>query len=97
MTETLSGPTITVTPVARDIAHSLLAGSVFTLLLSPVNYLLAAGMLPDRLRRDYGLRWNFATRALYRALVTSVRASVRVMPADWRAMPMARRAKRRCG
>ena len=95
--ETLSGPTVTVTPVARDIAHSLLAGSVFTLLLSPVNYLVAAGMLPDRLRRDYGLRWNFATRALYRLLVGSVRATVRVIPADWRAMPMARRAKRRCG
>lgn len=96
MAETLSGPTITVTPVARDVARSLLAGSALTLLLSPVNYLLAAGMLPDRLRREYGLRWNYATRSLYRLLVSSVRVIVRVMPADWRSVPMAHRAKKRC-
>lgn len=97
MSETLSGPTISVTPVARDIAHSLLAGSALTRLLSPVNYLLAAGMLPERLRREYGLRWNYATRVLYRLLVGSVRVTARLMPADWRVMPMARRAKKRCG
>jgi len=95
--ETLSGTTITVTPVARDIARSLLTGSALTLLLSPINYVLAAGMLPARLRQEYGLRWNLAIRILYRAIASTGRAALRITPEDWRAMRMALRAEKRCG
>lgn len=96
MTETLSGPTIAVTPVARDIARSLLKGSALTLLLSPLNYVLAAGMLPDRLRQEYGLGWNPVVRVFYRAITSTVRVAVRISPANWRAMPLALHGEKRC-
>ena len=96
MAETLSGPTIAVTPVARDIARSLLTGSALTLVLSPLNYVLAAGMLSDRLRQEYGLRWNSTIRVLYSAIASTVRVAVRISPGDWRAMPIALQGEKRC-
>ena len=56
---------------------------------------VTAGLLPERLRRAFGLRWGRADRALYRALRVFVPRLLRATPGALRAVPAARLAERR--
>jgi uncharacterized protein (DUF2236 family) len=60
--ERLAGPEVTVTAQARDIASVMLDGPhpVPFRPFAPANRLACAGLLPPRLREEYGLRWSSA-------------------------------------
>jgi uncharacterized protein (DUF2236 family) len=57
--ETLESGSIVVTPPARDVAAVILRAPLPApmRLLAPAHRLSTAGLLPARLRREYGLRW----------------------------------------
>jgi uncharacterized protein (DUF2236 family) len=56
----LAGETITVTPPAREVAAVILEAPLPApmRLLVPAHRLATAGLLPSRLRLEYGLRWS---------------------------------------
>jgi uncharacterized protein (DUF2236 family) len=56
---------------------------------------VTAGLLPPRVRQQYGLRWDRRREAAYRALVVSLRGLVRVAPPFLRRAAPARAAERR--
>ncbi len=49
--------------------------------------LLAAGMLPERLREAYGYRWGKRDRAAYNALITLARTARRALPPSLKYLP----------
>jgi uncharacterized protein (DUF2236 family) len=59
---TLEGGSIVVTAPAREVAAVLLAAPLPAplRLLAPAHRLSTAGLLPQRLRLEYGLRWSRA-------------------------------------
>jgi uncharacterized protein (DUF2236 family) len=100
-----------VTPAARAVAHAIANPRVPAPLrpaMAP-NTLLTAGLLPPRLRADYGFDWGPGRERLLDLTLTGLRLSGRVTPrplrhapADWvatgrldRARSRARGAKRR--
>ena len=56
---------------------------------------VAAGMLPPRLREAYGYRWTRADRVAYRALIGSLKAMVPFVPKSLRFLPGYRHALER--
>ena len=56
---------------------------------------LTIGLLPERLREQYGFRWTPARSASYRALVASIRGMVAVAPPFLRTIIPARAALKR--
>ena len=56
-------------------------------LLAP-HTLVTAGLLPPGLRAQYGLAWSTAHEARLNALLTAVRAGVRVVPRRARVLPV---------
>lgn len=56
----VDGDTITVTPPARDVASVIVEARLPAPMrvLVPAHRLATAGLLPERLRREYGLRWS---------------------------------------
>jgi uncharacterized protein (DUF2236 family) len=68
----VSGGTLFVTPVAREIAESVLTPPPGLPDTGHVR-LITAALLPPRLRDDFGLRYDARQRARFEALVESVR------------------------
>ena len=92
------GP-IQVTDTARRLAP-LIVRPPLPLAPAPlVDLLSLPGLrfLPARLRRQYGIGWGPGREEMARLLGLAVRAWVRTVPPDWRAMPQARAAERRAG
>jgi uncharacterized protein (DUF2236 family) len=56
---------------------------------------LTAGLLPARLRHDYGLPWHGTDRAMFVAVAGATKASVRVLPPRYRFWPHHAVAERR--
>ncbi|TML30925.1 MAG: DUF2236 domain-containing protein [Actinobacteria bacterium] len=90
-----------VTEVGRDVARSTLRPPLPGPLgpaARPVGELLGlltVGLLPERLRRDYGLAWDPARAALLRASTATVRRLLPLLPGLLREFPAARAASRR--
>jgi uncharacterized protein (DUF2236 family) len=82
----------------RQRALSLLIdGSPVRLFAPAVSRLLAAAMLPPRLREGYGLSWSRADAAAYALLVEATRRSVATLPWHLRYHAAYRLAARRLG
>lgn len=64
-------------------------------LYGDVVRIVAAGMLPPRLREAYGYRWEPRDRLAYRALLRSLRGAVRIAPESLRFVPGYRHARER--
>ena len=89
----LAGETITVTPPARAVAGVILEAPLPTplRLLVPAHRLSTAGLLPPRLRDEYGLRWSsLHDRALRVAARLLGVTSTPVLAATARLAPPAR-------
>jgi uncharacterized protein (DUF2236 family) len=56
---------------------------------------ITTGLLPEPLRRAYGLSWTALDRTAFGAARVVIRSSVMAAPATLRAVPAARRAERR--
>ncbi len=85
-----------VSDAGRAVANALLNGGPrLTAPLRPVSRVLAAGMLPDRLRRDFGLRWSRTDQAAYRSITRAASRINRRLPMLVRQHPSATSALRR--
>ncbi len=97
------GGPVHVTPTARDLADAILHPPLPGVLgAMPVPSRLydwtlwpALGLLPDAVRREYGLRWGPREMAVSRWLVATWRAWRPLLPAAFRQMPQAIAADRR--
>jgi uncharacterized protein (DUF2236 family) len=96
MRRTVEGPTLQIGDPAREIAEAIIKGPPIMYPLRPSNYVLAAGMLPGRIRQGFGLRWSLPVRLSYTFGVHAMRRVVRNVPLTLRSLPVARRAERRC-
>ncbi len=86
----LAGDTIVVTPPAREIAAVIMQAPFPApmRLLTPAHRLATAALLPERLRREYGLRWTplhelalpLAVRSFKLAAWPVVHAAARLSP-----------------
>ena len=93
MTEMIDGADLCVTPTARDIAHSVMHPPL-PLPLRPAmqwSNLVTAGLMPEHLRRDYGLAWDPARAALATASREwTRRIAMPLLPERLRTVPAAR-------
>lgn len=100
-----AGGPVAVGEVARDLAdailHPPLPGVLARVPLDPRLYgwtlWPAIGLLPPRIRDDYGLRWGISQRAIASWLVTAWRGWNSVLPAAFRQLPQAIAADARVG
>jgi uncharacterized protein (DUF2236 family) len=99
-----SGGPVRVSPVARELADAVLhppLGPVVPALagLPPVAYAWtlwpSIGLLPERVRTDYGLSWGPLERTVAAWLVAGWRAWRPILPPSFRQMPQALAADRR--
>jgi uncharacterized protein (DUF2236 family) len=97
------GP-IHVTPTAREIGQAVLNPPLRPIApalgwVPPRTYAWtqwpAVGLLPPRIREEYGLRWGRRERVVAGWLVAAWRRSRPLIPTSWRWMPQARAADRR--
>jgi uncharacterized protein (DUF2236 family) len=86
---------IFVTPTAREILQGLLSATLFTRLLAPVNYSVAAMSLPAELAEQFGLKRTKWTKFIFQTLIVSAKMLMRVLPQMYRGVPAARRSERR--
>jgi uncharacterized protein (DUF2236 family) len=59
--------------------------------------LLSVGLLPARMRKELGLRWNGGTERAFSAAAAVVRSTLPMLPDRIRRWPHAREAERRMG
>jgi uncharacterized protein (DUF2236 family) len=86
---------IFVTPTARDILNGLLSATVFTRLLAPVNYSMAAMSLPTELVDQFGLKRTLWTTFIFQTLTGTAKTLMRLIPRRFRGVPAAKRSERR--
>jgi uncharacterized protein (DUF2236 family) len=89
----LDSPRICVTPVARDIARSVMHPPLALPLRPAMKWsnLVTAGLMPEALRRDYGLSWDPARAAIVTASREGTRRiAMRLLPGRLRTVPAAR-------
>lgn len=93
---TLDSNLITVTEPAREMAHFLFAppNPARRLAFSWAK-LMTAGLLPDRIREEYGFPFGSRDRALFRASTHMVRAGYSLLPRRVRHAPPYQQAMRR--
>lgn len=85
MESMLASEEIHITPAAQEIASSLLRLPLPIFL--PGNSIVAAGMLPQKLRDQLGLRWNTVTKLLFSLIITLVRTTRFILPTRLRSTP----------
>jgi uncharacterized protein (DUF2236 family) len=84
----VSGPALSVCDQARTLAAEVLHPSIHGLgWAAGVGQAVTAGLLPTRLREEYGLAWGMPERSLFRALCRSTRALLPVLPDRLRYWP----------
>lgn len=92
----LTGSTLAVGPAARALARDILYPRPWILRpAAPLFRLVTAGLLPERLRGDYGLRWSKPGEKIFALFARFVRAARPCLPRVVRLVPNARAAERR--
>lgn len=87
---------IAVGPAAAELAQAILYPPPWYLkTLAPLNVLITAGLLPAKLRREYGLHWDGKREKVLRVVAGSTRAALPFVPAVLRVVPHARAAEAR--
>ena len=88
------GP-ITVGPTAKKLAHDVLYARPWIFKVAgPLFRFVTAGLLPEKLRNDYGLSWSHGNATMFSSLAAVIRATRPLLPAPLRLVPNARRAER---
>ncbi len=65
--------TLEVTPAGKDIADNIIWNAGYYKVAAPLIILSASGMLPPRIRRQYGLPWNRLMEGAFEAFSLGVR------------------------
>ncbi len=95
MDEMLAGETIAVGPTARRLATQILQPQPLPLrILGPLTTFLATGLLPERLRDQYGLAWSPRSEQGFRLAAWLVRRMLPAIPEPVRIVPNARLGER---
>jgi uncharacterized protein (DUF2236 family) len=98
MSETITGDTIAIGPAARALAREILHPRPLVLRMGgPLFAFVTIGLLPERLREAYGLRWNERREKTFQLLARLVRALLPLAPRALRIVPHARTAEKRLG
>ena len=94
----LQGNTLAVGPTARFLAHDIVYPRPWILRpAAPLFRVVTAGLLPERLRSAYGLRWNRRTQKVFWLFARLFRLLLPLIPAPVRIVPNARAAEKRLG
>ena len=97
MGDMLAGERIAVGPTAKQLAQEFFTRARgFSEFVGPLFRFVTAGLLPERLRGDYGLRWSSAKRKKARSARrrNAVRITLPWVPAPIRIVPNARAAEK---
>jgi uncharacterized protein (DUF2236 family) len=92
----IAGDVLTIGPVGRDLAASILRPPVpfgLGVVFRAANF-FTVGLLPPTLRSRYGLGWSPRREQALQVLATLTRVALPVVPACVRVLPQARRAER---
>jgi uncharacterized protein (DUF2236 family) len=93
---TVASDAIAVSSAAASLARSILYPPPWYLKpVAPLNVLVTAGLLPPKLRRQYGLHWNGRREKILRVVARAMRAALPFIPAALRVVPHARAAEAR--
>jgi uncharacterized protein (DUF2236 family) len=96
VTMTVASDAIAVGPAAASLARAILYPPPWYLKpAAPLNVLVTAGLLPPKLRRQYGLHWSAKREKILRAFAGTTRAALPFVPAVLRVVPHARAAEAR--
>jgi uncharacterized protein (DUF2236 family) len=96
--EMIQGSTIAVGPTARSLAHDIVYPTPWILRpAAPLFRVVTAGLLPERLRRAYGLEWNGPREKVFWMFARVFRLLLPLVPAPLRIVPNARAAEKRLG
>lgn len=96
MQRTLNGGAVAVGPTARSLAHEILHPRPWILKMGgPFFSLMTVGLLPERLRDAYGLKWSERREKIFQALAKSIRTFLPLVPRPFRVVPHARAAERK--
>jgi uncharacterized protein (DUF2236 family) len=89
-----SGP-ISVSDTARDLARDILSPALppIPALAAAITGFISVGLLPGKLREDFGLRWGPARQCLFDASGFASRAFLPLLPPALRIVPAARAAE----
>ena len=94
--EMISGNTLAVGPAARSLAHDIVYPRPLILRpAAPLFRVVTAGLLPERLRTAYGLKWNPCRKQIFWLFANLFRHLLPFVPTVVRIVPEARAAERR--
>ena len=94
--EMITGNTLDVGPAARSLAHDIVYPRPLILRpAAPLFRVVTAGLLPERLRRAYGLKWNPRRKHVFWLFANLIRLLLPFVPAVIRIVPRARTAEKR--
>ena len=94
----IQGNTIAVGPTARSLAHDIVYPTPWILRpAAPLFRVVTAGLLPERLRSAYGLKWNGPREKVFWLFARLFRLLLPFIPGPVRIVPNARAAEKRLG
>jgi uncharacterized protein (DUF2236 family) len=90
----IESESVSVGPTARMLAEEILHPRALMLKLGgPLSAFITVGLLPPRLRKAYGLKWNERKEKALKFLSGAIRALLPFVPAVFRVVPHARAAE----
>lgn len=96
MQRMMAGDAIAVGPTAKSLAHDILYARPWIFKVAgPLFRFVTAGLLPEKLREGYGLKWTARKEKKLVLLAGAIRASLPWLPAPIRIVPNARAAEKR--
>lgn len=96
MQRMMAGDAIAVGPTAISLAHDILYARPWIFKVAgPLFRFVTAGLLPEKLREGYGLKWTARKEKKLVLLAGAIRASLPWLPAPIRIVPNARAAEKR--
>jgi uncharacterized protein (DUF2236 family) len=96
MKKMLESDELAVGETARALSEAILHPKPWLLkTFAPLSALITAGLLPQKLRREYGLAWNGRREKTLRLVAGSTRAALPWVPSIIRVVPHARAAETR--
>ncbi len=96
--EMLQGNTLAVGPTARFLAQDIVYPRPWILRpAAPLFRVVTAGLLPERLRTAYGLKWNRPRERVFWLFARLFRLLLPLIPGPVRIVPNARAAEKRLG
>ena len=96
MKEMIASDTITVGSAARAVANDILYPRPLILKVGgPLSALITTGLLPLKLRREYGLTWNDRKQKVLELLGSLIRTILPIAPLTLRIAPHARSAQKK--